>query len=277
MSKDISSLLLAGISPVTNKASLGFHFFHAPTVVLHGSVPYTTPDAYLFRRFVERTCFPFAFLTADVPSAMPRLLAMEAALAQPGRSGLVALLALKTDTRALLSSLVSAEGLPALTDANVPQHGVPMETRRQMLDVGEWLTTTRTFASLAPAEAAVLGTFMERLDVSMGDLIIHQGQVGDGLFIIETGQAAVEARDHAGRRVRLATRGPSETLGEIALVTGGERTADVVALTPMRLLKLTTENYGHYLARMIEVERQLAQTAAIRATETAQRLSSSSG
>jgi CRP/FNR family cyclic AMP-dependent transcriptional regulator len=75
----------------------------------------------------------------------------------------------------------------------------------------------------------------------------------------------------------LATRGPGDTLGEIALVTGGERTADVIALTPMKLLRLSTENYGHYLGRMLEVERQLAQTAAIRATETAQRLSSSSG
>jgi CRP-like cAMP-binding protein len=101
--------------------------------------------------------------------------------------------------------------------------------------------------------------------------------VGDSLYIIETGQAAVEVQDHAGRRLRLGTRGPGETLGEIALVTGGERTADVIALTPLSLLRLNAQDYARYLGHMAEVERKLAQTAAGRATETALKLVSGSG
>jgi hypothetical protein len=220
-------------------------FFHLPTVVLHGTLPYASPEAYLFRRYQERTSYPFALLSADLPSAMPRLLAIEQALAQPGKRGLLALLALKQEIATLHSSLVPTEGLAPLMDAGVAQQGVAMETRRQMLDVGEWLSTTAALGSLSPGEAIILSTFIERADVRAGDVIIRQG--ADDLYIIESGQAAVEFRNHADQRLRLGARGPGDTVGEIALVTGGKRTADVVALTPMTVLKLSSANYARYL------------------------------
>jgi hypothetical protein len=249
-------------------------FFHAPTVILHGMLPYSNAEAYLYRRYAERTCYPFALLSADVLEAVPRLLSVEEALAQPGKRGLLALLALKQDTTSLRSSLVPVDGLVPLTEAKVQQQGVDMETRRQMLDVGHWLTGTRALGSLSPGEATILSTFMERGQVNTGDLIIRQGDTDDDLYIIESGEAAVEFRNHAGERLRLGTRRAGDTVGEIALVTGGSRTADVVALAPMSVLKLSSANYARYLGHMVEVERDLAETAAVRALETAQKLAS---
>jgi CRP-like cAMP-binding protein len=147
-----------------------------------------------------------------------------------------------------------------------------METRREILDVGEQLRTTSLFASLSVAEAAALGTFMERVDVLAGDLIIRQGDLGEDLFLIQAGIAEVQVRDHRGRRLTVARRGPGESFGEIALVTGGERTADVVAATPMTVLKLSGDAYARFLGHRVAVERQLARTAADRATETVQKL-----
>jgi CRP-like cAMP-binding protein len=113
---------------------------------------------------------------------------------------------------------------------------------------------------------------MERVDVPPGDLIIRQGDVGEDLFLIQAGIAEVQVRDHRGRRLSVARRGPGESFGEIALVTGGERTADVVATTPMTVLKLSGEAYARFLRHRVAVERQLARTAADRATETVQKL-----
>ena len=48
-------------------------------------------------------------------------------------------------------------------------------------------------------------------------------------------------------------------------MTGGRRTADVVSLAPMKLLKLGRHTYETYLRRMVEVEQKLALTAAKRA------------
>ena len=66
----------------------------------------------------------------------------------------------------------------------------------------------------------------------------------------------------------MATLGPGSTFGEIALVTGGERTADVVAVTAMTLMRLTSKDYARYLSHLTDVERQLVHTAAIRTRDT---------
>ena len=51
-----------------------------------------------------------------------------------------------------------------------------------------------------------------------------------------------------------------------------QRTADVVALTAMKLLRLTREAYAQYLTAAAEVEQHVARTAASRAAETLRKL-----
>jgi CRP-like cAMP-binding protein len=46
--------------------------------------------------------------------------------------------------------------------------------------------------------------------------------------------------------------GPDEYFGEIALLTGQTRTADVVAVTPMTMRRLTRDRYAVYLAEMLK-------------------------
>jgi hypothetical protein len=83
------------------------------------------------------------------------------------------------------------------------------------------------FRDVSVAEAAILGTLVERYEVEAGEVIIRQGEIGDALFIIEAGEAEARVRTPTGESVRVATRGPGDYIGEIALLTGGERTADV--------------------------------------------------
>ena len=51
-------------------------------------------------------------------------------------------------------------------------------------------------------------------------------------------------------------------------VTGGERTADVIARTPMTLMRLSRDAYTRYLAHLVDVEGQITRTALRRARET---------
>ena len=97
----------------------------------------------------------------------------------------MALIALKKDIPEPRSTLEAPEGLAALTNADVPQQGVPMETRRRLLDAGEQLRTTNLFRDLSVAEATVLGTFMERRQHQAGDVVVRQGEVRDELFLLE--------------------------------------------------------------------------------------------
>jgi hypothetical protein len=250
-------------------AKQNLDFFHVPMVVLHGTVPYEAEASYFSPRYQQCTVYPFAMLSADCSRAMlARLDSVEQALAQPGRQGLLALFALKRALVATRSTLEPAEGLPALTTAGMPQRDVTMGVRRHLLDAGEYVRSLPLFSGLSVAEATVLGTCLKRMVVAPGQTIVHQGDIGTELYVIESGQAEVRLAEQPPDAAPLAVLGAGEYFGEVALVTGAERTADVVARTSMSLLVLSKDDYARYLAHTIEVEQQITHTAISRMTDT---------
>ncbi len=74
---------------------------------------------------------------------------------------------------------------------------------------------------------------LEQVDVAAGEIVVQQGDVGDRYFVIESG--AVEVIGD-GRVV--ATLGPGEGFGEIALLRRVRRTATVRATSELRLRAL---------------------------------------
>jgi len=71
------------------------------------------------------------------------------------------------------------------------------------------------------------------LEVEPGTTLLREGDFGYSMFSITTGTADV-VRDG----VVLRTLGPGDSFGEIAVLSGGRRTATVVATTPMRLVTI---------------------------------------
>jgi cyclic nucleotide-binding protein len=241
-------------------------FFHVPLVVIHGTVPYEADASYFFPRYQYSTVFPFAHLAADAGQDMSmRLAHVEEALALEGKKALLGLLMLKQEKyEPARSSLEPASGLNALDAADVRQLDVAMHKRREMLTVGEELRHTQLFETLSVAEATVLATFMEPQHVQAGEIIVHQGHEPDGVFVIEQGVIEIRASSRSGHTRRLAVLRSGEYFGEIGLVTGMRRTANVIAETDSRLLKLSKESYIRYLASDKEVTGQLNETAAAR-------------
>ena len=66
-----------------------------------------------------------------------------------------------------------------------------------------------------------------------------------GEYLIEDGEAEVVCRTPRGTTRLLARLRPGAYFGEIAIITGGERIADVVAATPMVLRRLAKDDYAH--------------------------------
>jgi hypothetical protein len=253
-------------------AKQNLDFFHVPVVLIHGTVPYAAESSFAHHRYQYRTIYPFALLTADLQAARPRLDAIEAALEKPGKEGLLGLFALKREIRTSKSSLEPPEGLPPLSSTKIEQIESSMANRAELLDVGSSLRGMDLFADLSVAEAAILGSFMEERTVETGETIVHQGDPGEDVFLIEEGEAEVRIRNRAGESVTLATLGENEYFGEIALLMGGARTADVVAVTPMRLRRLTRDAYTRFLVHLSEVEQQITRAAAARASETVRKM-----
>lgn len=106
------------------------------------------------------------------------------------------------------------------------------------------LLATPLFGDLSPSEAAILSVFMSRETVAAGTVVVRQGDRDGDLYLIEAGRAEVRSPDAPDGERLLATLGPGEFFGEIAFTTGAARTADVVALEPLTVLRISKEAYA---------------------------------
>jgi CRP-like cAMP-binding protein len=80
--------------------------------------------------------------------------------------------------------------------------------------------------------------------------ICAQGGAADGLFILEEGEGAVRVRDANGRAREVSRIGAGEVLGELGLVDGQGRSADVIALTAVRAYRLDRAEFDRMRAAM---------------------------
>lgn len=64
-----------------------------------------------------------------------------------------------------------------------------------------------------------------------GEVLVRQGEPGDSLFVIRSGQVRVELRVDGGPSATLNRLGPNDFFGEMSLLTGEPRSASVIAET----------------------------------------------
>jgi CRP-like cAMP-binding protein len=70
-----------------------------------------------------------------------------------------------------------------------------------------------------------------------GDVIIGEGEPGQDLVLIESGEVEVSTR-MAGGEVRLAKLGAGAVVGEVAAITGAKRTSTVTAVTEVEAVAI---------------------------------------
>jgi CRP-like cAMP-binding protein len=99
------------------------------------------------------------------------------------------------------------------------------------------------FASLGSTEIALILDHGRWVSVAPGEVVVEQGQPGDGFYVIGSGQVEV-IRD--GQVVN--TQGPGDHFGEIALLMDVPRTATVIAKTPTQVFRLDREGFEQVVA-----------------------------
>jgi hypothetical protein len=95
--------------------------------------------------------------------------------------------------------------------------------------------TIPLFAGLRPSQARVVALMGEVRQYEPGDYVVRQGDVGEEMYVIIQGDVEVWASGNGTRRhIRNLTRG--DVVGEMGLVRHIQRSADVVAATPVEVL-----------------------------------------
>lgn len=105
-------------------------------------------------------------------------------------------------------------------------------------DVRSVLSRTALFASLGEDALARIARSCVRRDFARGQFLFYQGDPGDRLFILASGLVKVTFSSAQGDELVLATLGPHEVVGEMAVLDQIPRSASVVALKPTRALFL---------------------------------------
>lgn len=118
------------------------------------------------------------------------------------------------------------------------------------------------FADLPSEELDELAAAMSEVKVEAGDTVLNVDDYGTAIYFIEQGDADVLSDGDETTN----PLGPSDTFGEIGLLLTGQRTATVVARTPMRLLSLSGQDFDRIRARVPEVERSLRRLGLERAS-----------
>ena len=68
--------------------------------------------------------------------------------------------------------------------------------------------------------------------------VFHEGDHSDACYIVRDGDLRVTREHSDGRAIALATLGPGDIFGELAMLDGGTRSASVETLTDAELLAL---------------------------------------
>jgi CPA1 family monovalent cation:H+ antiporter len=127
--------------------------------------------------------------------------------------------------------------------------------RRPSLDVAldpqELIAKVPLFADLAPARQAAIAKLLRPRLALPQERIVTKGERGDAMYFITSGAVSV---DVPSGEVRL---GSGDFFGEIALVAGRPRTADVRALGYCSLLALFAGDFARLLSEDTEMKRTI--------------------
>lgn len=114
------------------------------------------------------------------------------------------------------------------------------------------------FTGLSKRERKAVTRLLTTVTVPRGRVLAHAGERGREAMLIVSGTARVE-RDG----MLIATLGPGEIFGELALLTGSRRMADVVAETDMVVAALSRQEF----ASLLDASPQLAQRVLVGAVQ----------
>ncbi|GAA1242788.1 Crp/Fnr family transcriptional regulator [Janibacter melonis] len=103
------------------------------------------------------------------------------------------------------------------------------------------------FATLDDEAAREIMSSMDAFRMERGDVLFHEGDQGDRLYVITEGKIKLGCTSTDGRENLLAILGPGEMFGELSLFDPGPRTATATAVAETQLIGLGNDQLRQLL------------------------------
>jgi CRP/FNR family cyclic AMP-dependent transcriptional regulator len=111
----------------------------------------------------------------------------------------------------------------------------------------EELFITEPFSRLSSLERQKIRERLAVEEIPAGRYLIRHGTEGTEMYFIAKGSVKIAVFNN-GKEAILAIGRTGEPVGDISLLCGGTRTADVIAMTPCRVYRCTQEDFNAHLA-----------------------------
>jgi CRP/FNR family cyclic AMP-dependent transcriptional regulator len=126
----------------------------------------------------------------------------------------------------------------------------------------DWLEKVPLFRGLSKKQLRDISGLATRLNEPAGTVLTKEGKIGHEFIIVLEGEIEIRKGDRV-----IATRGPGNYVGEIALLDNRPRTATVVATTPVVIEVIGQREFRTLLAGAPELSSEIMTTMAQRLAE----------
>lgn len=130
--------------------------------------------------------------------------------------------------------------------------------------VEKFLASVPLFRNLKDRQIKRIASRMRERSYKAGEVIVEQGKMGIGLFIIVTGEADVIHVHPDGSTHKLNTMVEKDFFGELSLLDEAPRTASVIANGDVQCLALTKLDFLDVLGEEPEMAVEMLKTMAQR-------------
>src|SRR5881409_4525880 len=139
-------------------------------------------------------------------------------------------------------------------------------------DPVELLSRVPLFSELSGEELERISRVAIPRSFPRGVRVFHEGDTSDACYVVRTGDLRVTREHSDGRAIALATLGPGDFFGELAMLDGQARSASVETLSDSELLALPAADFRRLLADHPEISVKLVAALTRRLRETNERV-----
>ena len=147
----------------------------------------------------------------------------------------------------IASLLLDAEGAAVRYQTRFREYA-RRRWRKDAKETIELLAKSNLLCHLPPQEIEAILPIVRRRVFKPGRILFRAGDRGDALYIVARGKVGV-VEQGGGGETPLAELGPGQTFGEMALLTGGPRTATVRTLETTELMEIERRDFNTLIAR----------------------------
>lgn len=130
------------------------------------------------------------------------------------------------------------------------------------------------FEGLSALQLEQISRMAVRRKVARNTTIVRVGDSTDSLFVIVSGSAKVLNRDTEGHEVILSLLGAGQCFGEMGLIDGSPRSADVVANENCELLVIAKTDFKKALAENVDLCLNIMKSLVLRLREANRKIES---